>query len=222
MQQDGPREIRGLRYGRADPLEQHGAANRGDVDVGEQRRPAVRPPAGAEGNADVGVGELAPRWFSTRRMWHSMVRWILAEGVQVLGEPGAGKHRRTGDGEPSPDLIRFGEADRRRQNILQGGGNGLGEDPARVGQDHTAADLAKELVAERVLQPAQLVADGAVGEIELRRGLGEALMAGCGFEGLQGRQGQVAQVGHGLLADHRSEARRSVLQGNLTESGANP
>ena len=122
-----------------------------------------------------------------------------AELAEILREPLAREHGRAGDREASADRIRVREARGRAQDVAERVADRAREDPAGLGEDDAASRLLEERDAERLLQAAQLVADGAVRQPELGGRLGEALSARRDVEGPQRREGEVAvHAGAGL------------------------
>ena len=63
---------------------------------------------------------------------------------------------------------------------------------AGLGQAHLAGLALEQRLAQPFLQRLDLVADGAVGHVQLGRRLGEALQAGGGLEIMHGFQGRKA------------------------------
>ena len=63
------------------------------------------------------------------------------------------------------------------RDVVQRRRDGAGEDAPSIRQRHAAPGLLEEIDAERRFQPPELMADRAIGQIELLRRLRQALMA---------------------------------------------
>ncbi|MNP28442.1 hypothetical protein D3C76_1214050 [compost metagenome] len=102
--------------------------------------------------------------------------------LQYLGLLAVGEHVAAGHIHLGEDLVDLGQ--------VQAAGRGQLQAPA---------DAQEQVVAQHVFKLRHLLADRALGQVQLFGGTGKAQMAGCSFEALQGSHGGHQAFGHSGL-----------------------
>ncbi len=106
----------------------------------------------------------------------------LSGYLQYLGLFAVGEHVAAGHIHLGEDLVDLGQVQAARGRQLQ-----------------AAADTQEQVVAQHVFKLRHLLADRALGQVQLFGGTGKAQMAGCSFEALQGGHGGHQAFGHSGL-----------------------
>ena len=112
---------------------------------------------------------------------HLQSRIGVLEGGDAGDQPFGGQGRGGADGQPAL-LVGAAQTGGGAAQILEGGSDGGEVVAGLLRQGQTAVLADEELDAELVLEPADLMADGGLGDVHLRRGEGEAHEPGGGFE----------------------------------------
>ncbi|MNQ92604.1 hypothetical protein D3C85_1080350 [compost metagenome] len=119
---------------------------------------------------------------------------LLDKAADARREPARGEGRHGADGQPLVAVAGL-EHTRGIGDLQQRVAHALGVDPAVGGQHHPLAAPLEQRLAQFFLQRADLVADGAMGDEQLRRRAGKALVARGGLEGAQrGERRQAREI----------------------------
>ena len=106
---------------------------------------------------------------------------LALEIGQARHQPLGGERGQGGDGQ-RPVLAEAGDLRRALGELVERGLDRPDEALAGLGQAHLAGLALEQRLAQPFLQRLDLVADGAVGDVQLGRRLGKALQAGGGLE----------------------------------------
>ena len=106
---------------------------------------------------------------------------LTLEVREARHQPFRGERRQSGDGE-RPVLAEARDLRRAFRQLLEGGLDRAEEALAGFGQAYLARLALEQGLAQPLLQRLDLVADGAVGDVQLLRRLGKALQSGGGLE----------------------------------------
>jgi len=93
-----------------------------------------------------------------------------------------GEHVAAGHVDLGKDLVDLGQVQAARRRELQ-----------------APADTQEQVVAQHLFELRHLLADRALGQVQLFGGAGKAQVTGCSFEALQGGHGGHQAFGHSVL-----------------------
>ena len=183
MEQIGAQHVRGLGKA-ADLVEQRRAAERREGNLAKQLHRAVRPVADTEGNEGIGF-RIADIIQPPRRQYvEGHVRIHLAEFRDMRAQEQRREARRAGNGKGATDagagVAGHGIA-QHRQRLAHVAGIAL----AARRQRHALADAFEQVEAEIAFEQAQLMADGAAGQVQFVGGAPHAAMTGEAVERTQ-------------------------------------